>query len=403
MNLKYFIVFVAGMAALAGCQEASEYIPSIYITEAQRQEVKTITISQAGEKAEFTVSAAQIVDRDTHVSFEACPELVADYNDRYGRTAVALEDFTFAKKEVVIAAGKNVSESVEVVVNEELKPGTFYCLPVKIASTDGGMSILESSSKLFLVFRAPVRSKAVYIGSGNKCFVPTFPEHPSFEGLNLETMQEVTLECRVMVNAFKESDPYISSIMGFEGEVCMRFGDVKIGYDVLQVCKGDYQPAAISSPCALNQWYHVAAVWSRFVLRVYIDGKLVAEQKHQGETVDIAGYHKLDGGSHIGFGLGAASVYQGNRPLNGYLAEARVWSRALSSNEIANNKDLVVVDPQSPGLLAYWKMNECEVLEEPRRDPILNRIFYNRIVDQTGHGYDAYGEGRNPDFIDTNW
>ena len=126
MNLKYFIVFVAGMAALAGCQEASEYIPSIYITEAQRQEVKTITISQAGEKAEFTVSAAQIVDRDTHVSFEACPELVADYNDRYGRTAVALEDFTFAKKEVVIAAGKNVSESVEVVVNEELKPGTFY-------------------------------------------------------------------------------------------------------------------------------------------------------------------------------------------------------------------------------------------------------------------------------------
>lgn len=271
MNLKYFIVFVAGMAALAGCQEASEYIPSIYITEAQRQEVKTITISQAGEKAEFTVSAAQIVDRDTHVSFEACPELVADYNDRYGRTAVALEDFTFAKKEVVIAAGKNVSESVEVVVNEELKPGTFYCLPVKIASTDGGMSILESSSKLFLVFRAPVRSKAVYIGSGNKCFVPTFPEHPSFEGLNLETMQEVTLECRVMVNSFTKSDPYISSIMGFEGDVCMRFGDVKIGYDVLQVCKGDYQPAAINSPCAPNLWYHVAAVWSRSTLRVYID------------------------------------------------------------------------------------------------------------------------------------
>ena len=49
MNLKYFIVFVAGMAALAGCQEASEYIPSIYITEAQRQEVKTITIYQAGK------------------------------------------------------------------------------------------------------------------------------------------------------------------------------------------------------------------------------------------------------------------------------------------------------------------------------------------------------------------
>lgn len=98
MNLKYFIVFVAGMAALAGCQEASEYIPSIYITEAQRQEVKTITISQAGEKAEFTVSAAQIVDRDTHVSFEACPELVADYNDRYGRTPLHSKTLRLRKK-----------------------------------------------------------------------------------------------------------------------------------------------------------------------------------------------------------------------------------------------------------------------------------------------------------------
>ncbi len=402
MNLRYLIACAVGAAAFVGCQEAAEYIPSIYITEAQWQEVKTITISEAGEAAEFTVSAAQIVDRDTHVSFEACPELVDDYNKRYGRTAAVLENFTFAKKEVVIAAGKNVSESVEVVVTEELQPGTFYCLPVKIASADNGIPILEASSKLFLVFRAPVRSKAVYIGSGNKNFVPTFPEKPSFEELNLEAMQEVTLECRVMVNGFTKSEPFISSIMGFEGEVCMRFGDVKIGYDVLQVCKADYQPAAINSPCSPNTWYHVAAVWSRSALRVYIDGKLVAEQTHKGETVNLAGYHKL-GSTGIGFALGAASVYNGNRPLNGYLAEARVWSRALSSNEIANIKDLVVVDPQSPGLLAYWKMNECELLSEPRRDMILNRTFYNRIVDQTGHGYDAYGEGRNPSFVNTNW
>ncbi len=180
MNLKYLLFLSQVWLLFAGCQEASEYIPSIYITEAQRQEVKTLLRSpKAGEKAEFTVSAAQIVDRDTHVSFEACPELVADYNDdRYGRTAVALEDFTFAKKEVVIAAGKNVSESVEVVVNEELKPGTFYCLPVKIASTDGGMSILESSSKLFLVFRAPVRVKRSILGQATSALFRLSPSIP---------------------------------------------------------------------------------------------------------------------------------------------------------------------------------------------------------------------------------
>ena len=50
VNLKYFIVFVAGMAALAGCQEASEYIPSIYITEAQRVEAVARVLHR---KAEF--------------------------------------------------------------------------------------------------------------------------------------------------------------------------------------------------------------------------------------------------------------------------------------------------------------------------------------------------------------
>ena len=51
MNLKYFIVFVAGMAALAGCQEASEYIPSIYITEAQRVEAVACGIRLDPRKA----------------------------------------------------------------------------------------------------------------------------------------------------------------------------------------------------------------------------------------------------------------------------------------------------------------------------------------------------------------
>lgn len=400
MKPRYFILSLLCGAAFAGCQEAAEYTPSIYITEAQREEAKTITISAAGERAEFTVSAAKPVDRDTHVSFDVCPELIPTYNAKYGRTTVALEDFEFAKKEVVIAAGKNVSESVEIIVNKKLEPGTFYCLPVKIVSTDGTMPILEPSSTLYLIFRAPVESRAMYIGSGNKCLVPTFAANPEFEGLDLKAMAEVTQECRVYANSFTKSDPYISSIMGFEGELCMRFGDVKIGYDVLQVCKGDYQPAAINTPCAINKWYHVAAVWSRSSLRVYIDGKLVAEQKNAGETVNIAGFHTMSG-TGLGFGLGAASIYNGNRPLNGYLAEARVWSRALSSNEIANNKDLVVVDPQSEGLLAYWKMNEAESVSY--RDPNLNRTFNCKIPDLTGHGYDAYGFSSNPSYIDATW
>ena len=122
--------------------------------------------------------------------------------------------------------------------------------------------------------------------------------------------------------------------------------------------------------------------------------------KHKGETVNLSTVHSSPSGK-IGFGLGCASIYQGNRPLDGYLAEARVWTRALSANEIANVKDLVVVDPQSPDLLAYWKMDECE--KTNYQDPNSSWTINNKIVDQTGHGYDACGLSGNPSFKEATW
>jgi len=404
MKLKYVIASFAFAAALAGCQEAAEYTPSIYITEAQKEPAKIVTIYNAGEKAEFSVSASKIVDKDTHVTVQVCPELLEEYNTTYGRTCVLLDGdlYDFAKKEVTIKAGTNVSDAGEIVVKEVLEPGTFYCLPLRITQTDGNMPVLAPSSTLYIVFRAPVHGKGVYIGSGNKYIVPGFYDQKGQDvERDLSALPELTLECRVYANDFTKSDPYISSIMGLEGNVCMRFGDVKIGYDVLQICKGDYQPAAINSPCATKQWYHVAGVWTRNSLRVFIDGKFITETRTKGETVDISQV-QLWNGSGIGFGLGCASNYNGNRPLNGYLAEARVWTRALSTSEIANVKDLVIVDPNSPDLLAYWKMDESELVSD-YRESYSRWNLRNKIVDQTGHGYDAYGLSASPQFLDATW
>ena len=403
MKLKTIIASALCYLAFVGCNDATEYTPSVYITEAQHENVKMSVVDGEGAEISFTVTSAQPVATDTHITLVAEPELVSEYNKNTGREAIALENFEFAKTDVIIPAGKNVSEPVNIVVEQELKEGTFYCIPVKIASVSTGMPVLEPSGKLFLVFRAPVKSKAVYIGRNNKCMVPTFSEKRTFGDIDLNAVPEVTLECRVYVNDFKKSDPYITSIMGYEGNLCMRFGDVKIGWDVLQVCKGDYQPAAINAPCATNKWYHVATVWSKNSMKVYIDGRLVAEQKNLGEPIDLAGWHHMNMRSRIGFGLGCASVYNGNRPLNGYLGEARVWTRALSGAEIANINDLVVVDPQSEGLLAYWKMSDCEVLSEPYYSEELQHRYANRIPDHTGHGYDAYGDGSNLEYLDTKW
>ncbi len=404
MKLKNILASAACIALLAGCTDALEYEPSIYLTEAQKSQTKTITVHQAGEKADFSVSASVVVNKDTHVTLEVVPELVETYNKLFGRESVLLDPQTydFVKQEVTIKKGTNVSDNVELAMKTTLEPGKFYCLPVRIASTDGDMPILSVSSTIYLIFRAPVNSRGVYIGSSNKYIVPGFYGQDGTEGkADLTNLQELTLECRVKANAFTESDPYISSIMGLEGNMCLRFGDVKIGNNVLQICKADCQPAAVQAPCSTGNWYHVAGVWSRNSLRVYINGRLITEAVHApNEGVDISLVH-LWQNSGIGFGLGVASNYNGNRPLNGYLAEARIWTRALSSNEIANLNDLVVVDPQSEGLLAYWKMNESVSASE--REKYSGWSIRNKIADQTGHGYDACGISGSPQFEEATW
>ncbi|MEG0789732.1 MAG: DUF1735 and LamG domain-containing protein [Alistipes sp.] len=405
MKLNYLIASLALLSTLVGCQDAIEYTPSIYMAEAQVEPAKTITIYEVGEKAKCSVASSVVVEKDVHVSLEICPELLDAYNTKYGKTCQLLsaDSYEFSKKEVTIAAGGNISDAAEISITKALAPGTFYCLPVRIVKSDGTLAILEPSRTLFLIFRVPVKSKAVFIGGANKYIVPGFHINPKMGEVNLAALPELTLECRVFVKTFTTHDPYISSVMGLEGNVCVRFGDVKIGYDVLQVCKGDYQPAAISTPCVTGKWYHVAAVWSSTSLKVYIDGKFITETKNQGEKVDISELQEWKGNSALGFALGAGSNYNSNRPLNGYLAEARVWTRALTTSELANIKDLVIVDPKSPDLLAYWKMNVAEPTTETF--PVFSQYWRikNKIVDQTGHGYDAYGMSAAPTFLDATW
>ncbi|MCD8071617.1 MAG: DUF1735 and LamG domain-containing protein, partial [Alistipes sp.] len=265
------------------------------------------TVHQAGELVEFSVSSSKPVDKDTHVTLQIRPEMVASYNEKTGRTYEVFDAdmYTFVKQEVTIPAGKNVSDPFVLSIDKVFEPGVFYCLPISITGTDGSMPVLDPSSTIYVIFRAPVHSKAVYIGTGNKYIVPSFYEQYDADPM-LKTLAEMTLECRVYLDEYTTSDPYISSVMGFEGNVCMCFGDVKIGWDVLQVCMGDYQPAAINNPCNLKTWYHVAAVWSRTSLALYIDGQFMTETPTQGELVDITGVW-LWNGTGIGFALGAGS------------------------------------------------------------------------------------------------
>lgn len=379
MKLNKITMFAAA-AIMAACTNPVEPYDAIYMTDAQTSPDKSITIDVTPDGTSITVSSSVNATEDIQVEIAVDTTLLEAYNAKYEKNYLAAPDgsYTLSSTNATIQAGHNMSDAVELTINSiaDFKEGSTYCLPVTIRSTSA-MKVLEPSRTLFVVLKTPVISKAIYLGS-NKYTVPSFQQESS-----LAALPQVTMEARVYVERFASSDPYISSIMGIEGVYGVRFGDVKVSPNAVQICHDSYQPAAEGQKFDTNKWYHVAAVWSGSTFDIYIDGQYATGVPVGGETID------LTSDNSGGFQIGAS--YGGGRPLYGYVAELRVWTRALSQSEIANNMNYV--DPHSEGLLAYWRMNAWEAGESGG----------NIVKDETGHGHDAHGTSSNPTMMDTKW
>lgn len=379
MKLNKITLFAAA-AVLAACTNPDKPYDAIYMTDAQTNPDKSITIDVTPDGTSITVSSSVIATEDIQVELAVDTTLLENYNSRYEKNYLAApeDSYELSTTSTVIKAGHNMSDPVELTVKtiEDFKEGSTYCLPVTIRNTSA-MTVLEPSRTLFVVLKTPVISKAIYLGS-NIYRVDSFKQESS-----LAALPQVTMEARVYVESFASWDPYISSIMGIEGVFGVRFGDVKVSPNAVQICHDSYQPAAESHKFDTNKWYHIAAVWSGSTFDIYIDGQYATGVPVGGETIDLTSDNS--GGFYIG------ASYGGGRPLYGYVAEVRVWTRALSQSEIANNMNYV--DPQTEGLLAYWRMNAYEPREGGG----------NIVKDETGHGHDAVGGANTPKMMDTKW
>ena len=56
-----------------------------------------------------------------------------------------------------------------------------------------------------------------------------------------------------------------------------------------------------------------------------------------------------------GFYIGYS--YDANRWFDGMMSEVRIWNRVLTADEIRAPYHFYSVDPQSEGLVAYWKFD----------------------------------------------
>lgn len=106
---------------------------------------------------------------------------------------------------------------------------------------------------------------------------------------------------------------------------------------------GKYTHANVPAPAA-DTWVHYAGTYDGSEIRLYVDGRLQHSVEAAGRIPPLQA------------GLTLGSIGSGERVLDGYLEDARVWSRALPEAEVAKVAQGAAGDALDQGLLGRWTL-----------------------------------------------
>ncbi len=338
---------------------------AVYINEASVDPVQAISYTGGVDSVTYrlTPRLVYMANENISVDIDASADLVATYNQAHGTQYLALPQNNYKisanTTKIYCKDSGNISgASVAITFNatDTLPREHLYLLPVTIKSASDNMSIMGSSKTVYYVVDNSVII-SVAASMTNNYFTPNFSGDSA---VLLNGLNAFTYEALVKVNQFQQNNPYISSVMGVEGYLLMRFGDASLQPGELEITTS-VGNVVMPSQVDPNSWHHLAAVYDGSAMKIYVDEVQVASQNINLGTINLRGRAFYIGYSYDG------------RELDGAISECRIWSTARTVQELSDNK-YIVNDPKMPGLLAYWKFNEGAG---------------NVAKDATGHGFDA--------------
>lgn len=209
---------------------------------------------------------------------------------------------------------------------------------------------------------------------------------PKWDGANggPGACTEFTLESLVYITEFPSSQT-LATLMGIEGQFLLRFGDSGVPLNNLQIATSCGNHHVTEVTFEANRWYHIAVTFANGGAKVYVDGEMVSEKtEFKGgyswsptylTSVNLSPAWSYEPTGNRAFWMGYA--YDQNRSLPGYMTEIRIWTKALTADEINAENHFYNVDPASEGLFSYWKFTEGEG---------------STIADKTANGNTLYGE-----------
>lgn len=319
--------------------------------------VTPLTISAVTETAEapfaevrFYASLIKENNEDVAVNVALSPEAVASYNQVYKKDFLPVpSEWITLPSTLNIASGSVISNigTIRVIAPSEMKANTPYMFAITIGDvSDGSIRPIETTRTLFYTV---VKNTEVRI---EKVLSIKRDEYLQIEGGTPidDIGTTFTMEGLVYNERFRgpgEGDAGITTFMGTEGRILLRFGDAGVDPDHLQVSGqdiGKFQP---------KKWYHVAVVADDVEIVVYVNGRRAKNFRGLGGLED--------------FLIGRS--WNDNRGMEGKLSEIRLWKKARTAPEI--QESMYSVDKSNPDLYAYWKMDEAKD---------------NKIEDVSGHG-----------------
>ena len=336
---------------------------------------------------QLSVTLAYPADKDVKATVSVDASLVDTYNHRHGTDYQLLPDnyLDFTGATVSIEAGKVASEKVTIGLKNLMGQGEeqtgameidkTWLLPVKVTSDD--IRTLDGSSVAYYLVK---RSSAITVAAQLTDNWIEFPlmDTPGEVADAYNGLTALTYEALVNIDRFDlkngTEDCNISTVMGVEQYLLLRIGDANFERQCLQFdgsgngsqfgklpSKSDPSKKLYS-----GSWYHVACTYDQNTrtARIYLNGKMIDEVKDAG----VAGPTADNSITLAMRALGMPEAYQffigksynDHRPLQGKIAEARVWRTARTQEEIWKNMYRIENPKEQKDLIGYWKFDDGE-------------------------------------------
>lgn len=387
------IIRIAVLALLVSCNRF-EPIDRVFdncayldVSATSQTQAATFGNRVSSVEKQLCVMLAYPSDKDVKATVSVDPSLVDAYNHQYGTDYQLLPDkyLDFSPVSVTIEAGKVNSGKVSIGLKNLMGQGEeqtgameidkTYLLPVSLAS--GDIPTMDGSSVVYYLVK---RSSAITVAAQLTDNWIEFPlmDTPGKVADAYNGLTALTYEALVNVDRFdlenKDGVCNISTVMGVEQYLLLRIGDANFERQCLQFdgsgngsqfgklpSKSDPAKKLYS-----GSWYHVACTYDQNerVARIYVNAKLIDEVKEAGVAGPTAdnkitlAMRALGMPEAYQFFIGKS--YNDFRPLQGKIAEARVWRVARTRDEIWKNMYRIENPKEQKDLIGYWKFNDGE-------------------------------------------